>query len=349
MIEYALGWLFISLWIGFGLLLARALWTRWRRQGPGPALATLRSRAWLGTLAVLCVLTLLRAAVVFIYPQYVGVVISVFSPNGVRPEPLQSGLHLIVPLLERVELYPRYWQTYTMSDKVYEGQVSAADAVIARTKDGQEIRVDITIIFRLDPTSVVDVHIHWQHRYMAQWIRPATRAFVRQAISQYTVDEVNSEHRVEVTQAIQKSAMERAAENGVIVKALMFRNITFTDEYSRSVENKQVEMQGEISSHYKARQIENLAQGEANRITVIAEAEAEAVRIRARADAEAQVVRAEADAEALNLVGEALEDQENLLTYRYIEKLSPRVRAMLLPADQPLILPTPDEIAKPAK
>ena len=347
MIQYALNALFVLLWGGFALLLAWTLWQRLRRQGTRPALSTLRSPRWLGALAGLVLLTLLRAAVVFIYPQYMGVVVSVISPDGVRPEPLMPGLHLIVPLLERVELYPRYWQTYTMSDKVYEGQVPNVDGIVARTKDGQEIRLDVTIIFRLEPEQVVNLHILWQDRYMDQWIRPATRAFVRQAISQYTVDEVNSEQRVQVTEAIQAQAQARAAENGVIVKNFLFRNITFTEEYSRSVENKQVELQGEIASRYKAQQIENLARGQAGRITVVAEAEAEAVRIKAAARADARVIRAEAEAQALNLLGAALERRENLLTYRYIEKLSPNIRAMLLPAGHPLILPTPEEIAGP--
>lgn len=347
MIEQTLNALFVLLWGGFLLLLARTLWRRLRRQGPRPALATLRAPAWLGSFAVLLLATLLRAAVVFVYPQYMGVVVSVVSPQGVRPAPLMPGLHLIVPLLEQVVLYPRYWQTYTMSDRIHEGQMPAADGILARTKDGQEIRLDVTLIFRLEPENVVEVHILWQDRYTDQWIRPATRAFARQAISAYTVDEVNSEQRVQVTESIQNQAIARAAENGLIVRNFLIRNITFTEEYSRSVEEKQVALQGEIRTQYEARQIENLAGGEANRITVIAEAEARAVRIRAEADAAARVVRARADAEALTLVGAALDQQGSLLTYRYIEKLSPNIRAMLLPANHPLILPTPEDIAGP--
>lgn len=347
MIEIALGVLLTILWGGFTLLLLRTLWRRSRRQGVTAALATLRSPTWLGTLVLLVLLTLLRAAVVFIYPQYMGVVISVLSPQGVRAEPLQSGLHLIIPLLEQVQLYPRYWQAYTMSDKVYEGQIPQVDGIAARTRDGQEIRVDITIIFRLNPEQVVDVHVLWQDRYIDQWIRPAARAFVRLAISQYTVDEVNSGERAKVTLNIEETARKNAATNGLILKNLLFRNITFTEEYSRSVESKQVELQGEITSRYKAKQIENLAHGQASRITVIAEAEADAVRIRAQADADARVIRAGADANALRLLGEALNDQNDLLTYRYIEKLSPSIRAMLLPANQPLILPLMDQLANP--
>ncbi|MDX1605878.1 MAG: hypothetical protein R3202_06770, partial [Candidatus Competibacterales bacterium] len=108
------------------------------------------------------------------------------------------------------------------------------------------------------------------------------------------------------------------------------------------VEQKQVALEREQQKIYEARQIENLAQGEARRIRLLAEAEAEAVKVRARAAAEARLVRAEAEAEALNLVASALKNRDNLLAYRYIEKLSPNVRAVVLPDGLPLIFPLPD-------
>jgi hypothetical protein len=43
----------------------------------------------------------------------------------------------------------------------------------------------------------------------------------------------------------------------------------------------------------------------------------------------------------LRLVGEALDHREDLLTFRYIDKLSPNIRAMLLPSGTPLMLPLP--------
>ena len=49
----------------------------------------------------------------------------------------------------------------------------------------------------------------------------------------------------------------------------------------------------------------------------------------ANAAAEARVVKAQAEAKALRLVGEALEGREDLLTFRYIEKLAPNIKAML--------------------
>ncbi len=94
-------------------------------------------------------ISLLSAAVVFIQPPMVGVVVSLPSPGGVRAQPIRAGFHLIMPVLEEVAQYPIYWQTYTMSSSSNEGQKFGDDSIRARTKDGQEIRLDCSVIFRL--------------------------------------------------------------------------------------------------------------------------------------------------------------------------------------------------------
>jgi regulator of protease activity HflC (stomatin/prohibitin superfamily) len=64
------------------------------------------------------------------------------------------------------------------------------------------------------------------------------------------------------------------------------------------------------------------------------------------------VLRAQADAEALRLISEAIAVNPDLLTYRYIEKLSPTIRTALLPSDAPFLLDInsllPPSVATPA-
>ena len=44
----------------------------------------------------------------------------------------------------------------------------------------------------------------------------------------------------------------------------------------------------------------------------------------------------------MQLIGEALQKNPNLLTYEYINKLSPNIRVMLVPNNAPFLLPLPD-------
>ena len=66
------------------------------------------------------------------------------------------------------------------------------------------------------------------------------------------------------------------------------------------------------------------------------------MRNRAEGKADAIKTEAQAQSEALKLIAEALKEDPQLLTYQYIEKLSPNIRVMLVPSNNPLILPLPD-------
>jgi regulator of protease activity HflC (stomatin/prohibitin superfamily) len=92
-------------------------------------------------------------------------------------------------------------------------------------------------------------------------------------------------------------------------------------------------------SEYEAEQIRTLAEGRADEVRALALARADEIRVRAEAEAAARLVAANAEAEALRLIADALNGNADLLQYRYIEKLAPNVRVMLVPNDSPYILP----------
>ena len=332
-----LGWTLISLTVVFSFLRA------WRRRGMLFALGRLLSARLLLPFALVLGLTLVKLSLVFVYPQQVGVVVSLLQHrSGIRPEPITAGLHWVWPMVEKAVIYPIYWQTYTMASRAFENERSVADAIVARTLDSQEVTMDVSVIFRIDISQVVKLHVLWQDRYKDDLLRPNVRAILRRQVSQYTVDEVNSQQRTVLEKKLDQDLKSLALENGLIIKEVLLRNIAFTPEYAASVELKQVALQGEKMKEHEARQIINLAQGEARRIQIIARADANAVRIKAQARADARIIRAEAEKKALNLVAEALQDRNNLLAYRYIERLSPNVQAVVLPNDIPLIFPLPD-------
>ncbi len=327
------------------LLLAIGIWfyfrrTR-RRHGLSVALKRLFSYRLFAPLTVVLAVTIVRAALVFIYPQQIGVVVSILSPGGIRSQPLRGGLHWIVPLAERVVIYPIYHQTLTMSGDPAENQLPQDDTVRARTADEQVVTMDITVIFRVDPENVIKLHIDWQDRYERDFVRPSVRSVLRDGISKYTVNEVNSNKRAVFVEEFETTMQQGALGTGLIVESVYIRNIGFSDEYADSVEQKQMAHQGMARAEYEAKQIENLSRGKAERIKIMATGEAAAIVIEAKAAAEARVLKAQAEAKALRLVGEALDRREDLLTFRYIDKLSPNIRAMLLPSGTPLLLPLP--------
>jgi regulator of protease activity HflC (stomatin/prohibitin superfamily) len=181
-------------------------------------------------------LTIVSAGLVFVQPEDRGVVISAIAQNGVRQEPLDPGLHWIIPFFENVKTYPIAHQTYTMSKTTGEGQVQGDDSITARTADGQEVFIDASVIYSVDPAQVVKVHIQWQDRYMDELIRPVSRGAIRDAISQYGIEQVVTSKRAEIAQKISDDMTQKFSNNGLNMYDFVLRNITFSPEYAASVE-----------------------------------------------------------------------------------------------------------------
>ena len=287
-------------------------------------------------LAVL--LTIVAAGLVFIEPPERGVVISALSPTGYREQALEPGLRWIIPFAERVVRYPISRQTYTMSIAAQEGQIYGDDSITARTADGQEVFIDASVIFEIDPAKVVEVHIRWQDRYANELVRALTRGIIRDAVSQYGVEEVYSTKRGEMTQQVFDALAIKLAENGLRLVDFVLRNITFSPEYAASIEQKQIAEQ----QAQQARFVVEQKRQEAEQARQVAQGRADAAVIQAKGEAESRLIQAEAEAKALQIISEALKDNPELLTYQYITKLSPNIQALFLPSNAPFIFPLPD-------
>ncbi len=286
-------------------------------------------------LVVAVALTTVSAGLVFINPQERGVVISAVSPNGYRDQALQPGLRWVIPFAESVITYPISRQTYTMSIATDEGQVKGDDSIVARTADGQQVNVDASVIYYIDPDKVVQVHIAWQMRYSDDLVRPLVRGVIRDAVAKYGVQDVYSTKRTEMTSEISDGLAKRLEDNGLKLQEFILRNITFSDEYAKSVEEKQVAQQQAEQAKFVVEQ----RRQEAEQARQVAQGKADAAVIAAKGDAEARLIQAEAEAKALQMIAEALKSNPDLLNYQYITKLAPNTQVIMLPSNTPLMLP----------
>ena len=319
-------------WLAFIGVIVIAV-VRASRGRPVRALTTVIIVLGIGAL----LLSIAGAGLVFIQPEDRGVVISAVSPQGYRSEALGPGLHWIIPFFENVIVYPISKQNYTMSIVPTEGQILGDDSITARTSDGQEIFVDASVIFNIDPAQVVPVHIAWQNRYANDLVRPLARGIIRDVVSQYRVEEVVSTKRTEMTQQISDDMRQRLQENGLAMYSFILRNITFSPEYAASVEQKQIAEQ----QAQQARFVVEQRKQEAEQARQQAQGLADSAVIRAKGDADARLIQADAESRALQLIAAALQDNPDLLTYQYITKLAPGIQVMLVPNNTPYLLPLP--------
>lgn len=312
--------------IGLGVIML----TRSARSQPAKGLAT-----FLIVMVVVAVmLSTVGAGLVFVEPDEMAVVITI-AQGGIRPEPLSAGIHFVIPFIERVERFSILRQTYSMVTAGTEGQVSGDDSIQVRTKDGQQVYIDATVIYSVDPLKAVDLYKTWRKNYEDGLVRPQSRGVIRDVSSQYGVEEIVSTKRADMEKEITDQLTVIFEKNNLILQDFVLRNIRFSDEYANAVEQKQIAEQ----QAQQARFVVEQKKQEAEQARQTAQGAADAAVIAAKGAAEARVVQAEAEAKSLELIANVLKDNPTLLQYQYITNLSPNVQVMLVPSDAPFILP----------
>ncbi|GJQ34825.1 MAG: hypothetical protein JETCAE01_08350 [Anaerolineaceae bacterium] len=317
-------------WIGFiGILITITL--RASRKQPVGGLST----AAIALIVVALLLTTIGAGIVFIEPDELGIVVTVLGSGGIRPDPLGSGLHWIVPFAERVERFPKTNQTYTMSSVADEGEAGGDDSIQVRTKDGQQVYIDASVIYAVDPIKVVQLYSTWRFNYEDLFVRTQARGIIRDVASQYGVEEIVSTKRAEMEQLITDRMLTVFSENNLVLRDFVLRNIRFSDEYAAAVEQKQI---AEQQAQQAAFVVEQKKQ-EAEQARQVAQGQADAQVIAAKGQAEALLIQAQAQAEANRTIAQSLTAE--LIQYQYVTTLAPNVQTIFVPSGQQFILPLP--------
>ncbi len=342
LLDQTLNFFSYAIWLIFFAFLAYRIVRAFQYGRLNEVVKTLTSGRVILVFLIALFISLLSWSLVFIQPQDVGVVISLTSPNGYREQPMRSGLHMIIPMAEMVKQYPISWQTYTMSSEPLEGGRTGDDFISARTADGQSVNLDSSIIYRVDPNEIIQLHIDFQNRYTDDFLRPILRGLVRTEVSQFTADEINSSKRKDLEAFLDQQLRTVLGEKGIILDRFILRKITFSSVYSQAIEQKQAAEQARTQREYEAEQIRTMAEAERDKLKTEADGRAQAIILEGRAASEVIRLKAAAEAEAYRLLTQLLENNPSLLTYRYIDKLGPAIKALLLPNNSPLLLPVPD-------
>ncbi|HEX5807669.1 MAG TPA: SPFH domain-containing protein, partial [Anaerolineales bacterium] len=143
--------------------------------------------------------------------------------------------------------------------------------------------------------------------------------------------------RFEMADQMTADLLAVMADNGLTLIDFVLRDITFTEEYAQSIEQKQIAEQQALQAAF----VVNSKKQEAEQARQIAQGQADAAVIASKGAAEARLIEANAEAQALELLAAALEDNPQLIEYQYILKLAPGVQTIFVPSGNQFILPLP--------
>lgn len=179
---------------------------------------------------------ILRSTVIFVPPGYVGVVYD--RGRGVLTNPLKEGLNFAIPLWQSVTLMDTRLQEYTMSAAIDEGALRKDDSLDAPTSDGQQVKVDATVLFKLNNAKAPLVFQTIGTNYVDKIVRPFSRSQIRMVISRYTAPAIYSEKRQEAETVMTKELSDLLTDKNIIVDKVLLRAVYFSQEYSKAIEDK---------------------------------------------------------------------------------------------------------------
>jgi regulator of protease activity HflC (stomatin/prohibitin superfamily) len=157
--------------------------------------------------------------------------------GNVQPDILESGLHVINPLLDVTE-FDIQTQNYTMSATHSEGAQEGDDAIRVLSNDGLEVVIDLTVLYRVSSNDAPKILKQIGVNYSDKIVRPVTRTRIRDNAVYYDAVALYSTKRNEFQQRIFKSIEADFKSRGLILEQLLIRNINLPASVKTTIESK---------------------------------------------------------------------------------------------------------------
>lgn len=243
----------------------------------------------------------------FLVPAgHVGVIFD-YTRSGVIDAERGEGLQFKIPILQKATVFDTRTQEYTMSIAAGEGYYYENDAIESRSKDGQIVFVDATVLYHIgkDDASTIYQTLGREIDVIEKVIRPKTRETVREVVGRFNALDLVSEKRTEISEQINKELGDGFTKDFVTLEDIVLRNVTFTEEFTDAIEQKEIARQNVITAEYRKQEAEQLKQK--------------------------KIIEAEADAQSIRLKGDALRSNPEVIQLEFVQKMADDIKWGVLP------------------
>ncbi|PZA06566.1 prohibitin family protein [Meiothermus sp. PNK-Is4] len=263
------------------------------------------------------VLATLSQSFVVIPAGNVGVVFNVL--RGVQPQPLGEGTHVVLPFIQEVIVYDARLQEVTLAAPVPGSREPgpSEEAITARSKEGLEIGVDVTVQYRVKRDEAPLLHRELGPRFLDTLIIPQIRSKVRDAVGQFNAADLISTQRTQLERAVTQGLGEELKKGHIELVGVLLRRIDIPQSVAKVIEEKQTAEQQVQVAENRRRQ---------------AEIDAQRLVAQARGERDAAILKAEGEAKAIELRGRALKASPEVIQLTVAEKLAPNVQTIMVPS-----------------
>lgn len=277
--------------------------------------------------------------------------LGILEPRGTQQIYSAGGVYFVMPFVSAWATLPINQQNLTMNANPTEGDRPVPDDVTFKTKDGNNVYIDVNVMWRVDPSkagTVISVVGQSVDEIKERIVRPMSRAVIRDAFNEITSEEY---YQVTVKNRVAEEARERLAQAvapyGVLIDMLQVQQHRFDPAYQAAI-NAQKQAEADVQKlveQQKAMDQQKQSELEAKRSEwnkLTEEALGQAGRVRNEADgyyqmktnaAKALLAQARAEAESTKKEAEALGKLGgDAYVKMQVAKLLAKKRFILVPA-----------------
>lgn len=186
----------------------------------------------------------------------------VFHTDG-SLEILEPGkFQWVTPILNDVTFYDVRDQTYT-------------ESAIGISKDLQETTTEVTVRYHPDVERIQTIHQTLGRSYEKKVVVPAVQTCVKDAVSEYNVEQLTGAVRIQVNRNIGACIESTMASAHLITTRVSVTDFDFSPQFNAAIEAKAIAQQAAQEEKNRLEQVKY----QANQTIVAAEAQAEAAQL----------------------------------------------------------------------
>ncbi len=193
-------------------------------------------------LIIIAIVIFLFNAIRIVDAGYTGVY-SLFGK--VKEQEVASGLHIINPFAKIIPMSIRT-QEYTMTNIKNEGNRADNNAITSLTKEGLNVDLDMTVLFRIEESQASEIYRTVGLDYEEKILRPSIRTSIRDVIAQYEAKDIYSDKRQTAALEIKEALIGDLEDRGIVIEDVLLRNVVLPPNLAKAIQEKlQAEQEAE--------------------------------------------------------------------------------------------------------
>jgi len=139
---------------------------------------------------------------------------------------LKEGVNFKIPFVEKIQ---------KVNIKVQKSE----ETVESSTKDMQIINTTVAVNYRIEINKASNLYRTVGNQYEDTILQPAIKESIKTAIAKYNAEEITTK-RNEVSKDCLNAIQEKIEKYGIVIEDFNLTNFSFSAEYTKAIEDKQV-------------------------------------------------------------------------------------------------------------